>query len=98
MIEVLTIDDEPLALQQLEAYIRKIPFFHLVASCLSAKEAWEVMEQHTVDVMFCDINMPDINGLDFVRSLDTPPFVVSSAQLYNSFVHRISPGGSCRHR
>ena len=34
------------------------------------------MEQHTVDVMFCDINMPDINGLDFVRSLDTPPFVV----------------------
>ena len=62
MIEVLTIDDEPLALQQLEAYIRKIPFFHLVASCLSAKEAWEVMEQHTVDVMFCDINMPDING------------------------------------
>ena len=76
MIEVLTIDDEPLALQQLEAYIRKIPFFHLVASCLSAKEAWEVMEQHTVDVMFCDINMPDINGLDFVRSLDTPPFVV----------------------
>ena len=51
-IEVLTIDDEPLALQQLEAYIRKIPFFHLLASCLSAKEAWEVMEQHTVDVMF----------------------------------------------
>lgn len=75
-IEVLTIDDEPLALQQLEAYIRKIPFFHLLASCLSAKEAWEVMEKHTVDVMFCDINMPDINGLDFVRSLDTPPFVV----------------------
>lgn len=75
-IEVLTVDDEPLALQQLESYIQKIPFFHLVASCLSAKEAWEVMERHTVDVMFCDINMPDINGLDFVKSLVHPPLIV----------------------
>ena len=76
MIEVLTVDDEPLALQQLESYIQKIPFFHLVASCLSTKEAWKVMEQHAVDVIFCDINMPDVNGMDFVKSLTDPPLIV----------------------
>lgn len=75
-IEVLTVDDEPLALQQLESYIQKIPFFHLVASCLSTKEAWKVMKQHAVDVIFCDINMPDVNGMDFVKSLADPPLIV----------------------
>ena len=76
MIEVLTVDDEPLALRQLEVYIRKIPFFHLAASCLSAKEAWKVLEEQKIDVMFCDINMPDINGLDFVKTLVSPPVIV----------------------
>ena len=76
MIRVLAIDDEPLALQQLAAYIRKIPFFELCGECSSALEAQELMEKDLVDAIFCDINMPDLNGMDFVRQLVAPPLVV----------------------
>ena len=76
MIRVLAIDDEPLALRQLNAYISKIPFLELVASCQSAIEAQHVLERDKVDALFCDINMPDLNGLDFVRSLSNAPLVV----------------------
>ena len=76
MIRTIAIDDEPLALQQLVAYIKKIPFLELVAECQSAADAKAVMEDSTVDALFIDINMPDLNGLDFVRSLAMPPVVV----------------------
>ena len=76
MIRVLAIDDEPLALQQLVAYIRKIPFLELVAECQSALEAKELLNRESVDAVFCDINMPDLNGMDFVKSLAVPPLIV----------------------
>ena len=76
MIRVLAIDDEPLALQQLAAYIRKVPFLNLVGECQSAMEAKEILNQETIDAVFCDINMPDLNGMDFVKSLAAPPLVV----------------------
>ena len=76
MIRVLAIDDEPLALQQLVAYIRKIPFLELVAECQSALEAKELLNRESVDAVFCDINMPDLNGMDFVKSLSVPPLIV----------------------
>ena len=76
MIKVLAIDDEPLALQQLATYIRKIPFLELMGECQSALEAKEVLNNETVDAIFCDINMPDLNGMDFVKSLAAPPLVV----------------------
>ena len=76
MIKVLAIDDEPLALQQLVAYIRKIPFLELVAECQSALEAKDILNQEQVDAIFCDINMPDLNGMDFVKSLAAPPLIV----------------------
>ena len=76
MIRCLAIDDEPLALQQLVAYINKIPFLELAAQCQSAIEAREYLEHDTVDAIFCDINMPDLNGMDFVKSLTTPPLIV----------------------
>ena len=66
MIKVLAIDDEPLALQQLAAYIKKIPFLELMGECQSAIEAREILNRETVDAIFCDINMPDLNGMDFV--------------------------------
>ena len=76
MIRCLAIDDEPLALQQLVAYISKVPFLELAAQCQSAVEAREFLEHDTVDAIFCDINMPDLNGMDFVKSLVCPPLVV----------------------
>ncbi len=76
MIRVLAIDDEPLALQQLVAYIKKIPFFELVAQCQSAVEAREVMDREPVDALFCDINMPDLSGMDFVKQLPVRPAIV----------------------
>ena len=76
MIRCLAIDDEPLALQQLVAYIGKVPFLELAARCQSAMEARAFLEHDTVDAIFCDINMPDLNGMDFVKSLVAPPLVV----------------------
>ena len=76
MIRCLAIDDEPLALRQLAAYLQKVPFFELVDSCQSALEAMAILEKQEVDVIYIDINMPDLNGLDFVRSLQHPPMVV----------------------
>ena len=76
MIRCMAIDDEPLALQQITTYIGKVPFLELVAQCQSAVEARQFLEQDTVDAIFCDINMPDLNGMDFVKSLTVAPLIV----------------------
>ena len=76
MIRCLAIDDEPLALRQLVSYIGKVPFLELAGQCQSALEARAFLEHDTVDAIFCDINMPDLNGMDFVKSLVAPPLVV----------------------
>jgi len=72
----MAIDDEPLALQQIAAYIAKVPFLELAAQFQSAVEAKKFLEQDTVDAIFCDINMPDLNGMDFVKSLTIAPLIV----------------------
>jgi DNA-binding LytR/AlgR family response regulator len=72
----MAIDDEPLALQQIAAYIGKVPFLELVEQCQSAIEARRFLENDTVDAIFCDINMPDLNGMDFVKSLTVSPLIV----------------------
>lgn len=76
MIRTLVIDDEPLALQQLAAYVAQVPFLELAAQCLSAIEARDIMGRERIDAIFIDINMPDMNGMDFVKSLQAPPIVV----------------------
>ena len=76
MIRCIAIDDEPLALEQLKTYIGKIPFLQLEAACQDTFEATKVLSEKTVDALFLDINMPDLNGLDFIRSLTDPPLVV----------------------
>ena len=75
-IRCLAIDDEPLALQQIAAYINKVPFLELAAQCQSALEARQFLSDERVDAIFCDINMPDLNGMDFIKSLAAPPLVV----------------------
>ncbi len=75
-MKCIAIDDEPLALSQLSGYIRRVPFLTLVKSCHDAFEAMKVLSEEEVDLIFVDINMPDLNGVDFVRSLVTNPLVV----------------------
>ena len=69
MIKCIAVDDEPLALKKLVTYIKKIPYLELAAQCHSAIEAQHVIEQQEVDAIFLDINMPDLNGMDFAKSL-----------------------------
>lgn len=76
MIKCLAIDDEPFALEQLKSYIEKVPFLSLVAVCQDAFEAMKVLLEKEVDAIFMDINMPDLNGLDFARSLIERPMLV----------------------
>ncbi len=76
MLKCIAIDDEPLALGQIKSYIERIPFLELVNACQSAVEAMECVSKGNIDLMFVDINMPDLNGLDFVKSLNPCPMVV----------------------
>jgi len=75
-VKCIAIDDEPLALKQVANYIQQIPFLELLGQCSSAFEALEILEQQQVDLMFVDINMPDLNGLEFVKSLTQKPLLI----------------------
>lgn len=74
MIRVIAIDDEPLALRQLEMYIGKVPYLELVAACNCATAAEPYLKH--ADAIFLDINMPDLSGMDFIKSLPHPPAVI----------------------
>ena len=76
MLKCIAIDDEPLALRQISAYIAKIPYLELAATFNNAIEAQQRLASERVDLIFVDINMPDLNGVDFVRALTNRPMVV----------------------
>lgn len=76
MLKCIAIDDEPLALRQLATYIGKLPYLELTATCSNAIDAQQLLMQQPVDLIFVDINMPDLNGVDFVRSLIDRPMVI----------------------
>lgn len=76
MVRCIAIDDEPMALRQIKSYIERTEQLELVAVCRSAMEAQEVLKTATVDLLFVDINMPDMNGLEFVRSIDSGHYIV----------------------
>ena len=76
MLKCIAIDDEPLALRQLTNYISKIPYLDLAAKYNNALEAQQMLAGEKVDLIFVDINMPDLNGVDFVRALIDRPMVI----------------------
>lgn len=76
MIRCIAIDDEPLALTQITGYIHKVTFLELVKACSNAMEALEIVNKEQIDLIFVDINMPDLNGMDFVKSLSHKPLVI----------------------
>jgi len=69
-IRCVAIDDEPLALKQIGAYLERTPFLETVALCSSAFEALQYVRDQKADLLFADINMPDLSGMDFVKSLE----------------------------
>lgn len=75
-IRCIAIDDEPMALEKIKSYIQKISYLELVAACDSPADAIQIMSDTAVDAVFVDINMPDMNGLDFVKVLPEMPLVV----------------------
>lgn len=76
MIRCIIIDDEPLAIELLEDFITKIPFLQLVASCSSGFEVSEILREHTVDLIFTDIEMPNFSGIEVIKSLEKKPLFI----------------------
>jgi two-component system LytT family response regulator len=76
VINCLLIDDEPLALQLLEDYIQKTPYLKLVGKFEESLQALPLLESQQVDLLFLDIKMPDITGIEFFRSLVHKPDVI----------------------
>jgi len=76
MLRCIAVDDEPLALELLEDNISKVPFLQLVASCTNAMEAMKILQSQQVDLIFLDIQMPGLTGLQFIQSLSQKPMII----------------------
>jgi DNA-binding LytR/AlgR family response regulator len=72
----LIVDDEPLAQQVLEDYVITIPYLTLIAKCSSAFEAFEALRKHKIDLIFLDIHMPQVSGIDFINALEYKPMFI----------------------
>ncbi len=82
-IQCLIADDEPIALEVVERHLQNIPGVEIVHKCTQATEAFQALVSQPVDVMFLDIEMPGMNGIDFVKSLKNPPEVVFTSAYSN---------------
>jgi DNA-binding LytR/AlgR family response regulator len=76
MINCLVVDDEPIARNGILEYIEQIEFLHSVATCKNAIEASFALENYQVDLVFLDIQMPKISGIDFLKNLADPPLII----------------------
>ena len=84
MIRCIAVDDEPLALRQIEKYASQVSYLDLVAVCNSAAEAMKALAANDIDAVFIDINMPDLSGMEFIKQLAAPPLVVFTTA-YDSY-------------
>ncbi|MEO6131974.1 MAG: response regulator, partial [Saprospiraceae bacterium] len=82
-MNTLIIDDEPLALDVLETYISKIPELNLVSRCSNAFEANEMLRKHSIDLIFLDIQMPQVSGVDLIKALPNPPLFIFTTAYSN---------------
>jgi DNA-binding LytR/AlgR family response regulator len=82
-IKCMVVDDEPIARDILEKHIAATPGLTLLKSCMNATEAYEGLHEHSIDLIFLDIQMPVITGTDFLRSLRNPPLVIFTTAYHN---------------
>ncbi|HWB26887.1 MAG TPA: LytTR family DNA-binding domain-containing protein [Chitinophagaceae bacterium] len=76
MINCVIIDDEPLAREGIANYVREIDFLHLVKTCENTLELSALLDEHAVDLIFLDIQMPKMNGIDFLKIAQKLPMVI----------------------
>ncbi len=77
-LTALAIDDEPRALDVIQMHAAKVPFLHLEGTFTNAFEAIPYLQQHKIDLLFLDIKMPDISGIEFLHCLQKVPMVIFS--------------------
>jgi DNA-binding LytR/AlgR family response regulator len=75
-IRCLIVDDEPLAQRVLEKYVTDVPYLELAGKCGNAMEAMEMLREEQTDLVFLDINMPKLSGIDFLKAQKNPPLIV----------------------
>lgn len=75
-MKCLIVDDESLAIKGITHYIDKLDFLEVEATCSSAIEATEILKKKEINLLFLDINMPHLSGLDFLESLENPPLTI----------------------
>jgi len=76
MIRCIIVEDEPLATDIMVEYVKRVPFLELKATCGDAIAALEVMQRETIDLIFLDIHLPGLKGLEFIRTLKNPPAII----------------------
>jgi DNA-binding LytR/AlgR family response regulator len=75
-LNCIIVDDEPLARNLLTEYVKKVPYLKLAAACSGPLEAMEVLRNESIDLMFLDVQMPEITGITFLKSLQKKPLVI----------------------
>jgi DNA-binding LytR/AlgR family response regulator len=75
-IKCIIVDDEPLAIEILESYVAKVEQLQLLSTFRNAVSAFTFLQQHSVDLIFLDIQMPKLSGIDFLKTLKNPPKVI----------------------
>ncbi len=82
-IKCIIVDDEPLAIRVIESHIEKLNNIELVAKCSNAIEALDILKSNKIDLIFLDIQMPELTGLEFLNTLQNPPSVIFTTAYRN---------------
>ena len=75
-MKCIIVDDEPLAIEIIESYVNRLDDLEVVGTCNNAIKAFEILQKEDVDIMFLDIQMPKLTGIDFIKTLKNPPKII----------------------
>ncbi len=75
-IKCILVDDEPLAINVIKKHLDSFESFEVIHTCNNAIEAFNILSRESIDLIFLDINMPRLNGIEFIKNLNNPPFII----------------------